>query len=764
MKHRKLHTMNRLTLLGLLLILSLAFASVTVVSAQLPNCTSVCYVNINTGNNSNSGATPDDALANIRNGITRVSSGGEVIVAAGTYNETSNLFKNVTITGAGADVTIINVTGQGDEAFDMTVNGVIVVISGFTITGSDGDGLDATMGTLTLNDSVITGNTDDGIEVKATSNLTLNNSTVSNNQDAGIVNFNNVVLNNSTVSGNGTSGISSTITATVTLNHVTIANNRDGLRDGNITVNNSIIGANTAIDCFLTPPLALIPVGNNLHTDGTCAGIPQVSSSDLALQALADNGGSTPTHALGTGSDAIDAVTTCEFIGGGNVTADQRGISRPQGDACDIGAYEGEVLTGALEVTKVVNWGQIPVNPAQNFEICITGPLYPQGDCKDIGANGGDLLWDNLLPGEYSINETTPAGSWNVQEPSPVTVVIGETATATVINTNTAPTTGSINVTKIVDWGDFEPNQAVIFEICITGPSYPNPTVNNGGCQFTDFDGGVLPWDDLLPGAYTVDEVDPVANWSVQEHVTPVIVVAGETATATVINTYTPPQIGSITVTKNVDWNDFTPDGGQTFLLCINGEGTNNVPDCRPVGSNGGSVIFSDIPTGDYNVYELDPGEGWTASGGGNVSVTIGSNVPVTITNVHDAPVIVDPPTCDAETDLSGWYDLGTTSVTGTVRNNNSITCEYQIGMASYMMYDLVIDNQDIFDQTNMIVTLAPGQEVRLSVNLPECATQFDLFYGETLQDLNGVRYGDRLLAFLQHTDPGFCTRDADPT
>ena len=49
---------------------------------------------------------------------------------------------------------------------------------------------------------------------------------------------------------------------------------------------------------------------------------------------LADNGGPTPTIALVAGSPAIDAgAATC-------VPTDQRGVTRPQGPACDIGAFE----------------------------------------------------------------------------------------------------------------------------------------------------------------------------------------------------------------------------------------------------------------------------------------------------------------------------------------------------------------------------------------------------------------------------------------
>ena len=63
---------------------------------------------------------------------------------------------------------------------------------------------------------------------------------------------------------------------------------------------------------------------------------------------LADNGGSTLTHALVPGSPAIDAVQTdC-----GPPATDQRGVPRPQGAACDIGALE-VALCGGQVATRV---------------------------------------------------------------------------------------------------------------------------------------------------------------------------------------------------------------------------------------------------------------------------------------------------------------------------------------------------------------------------------------------------------------------------
>jgi hypothetical protein len=56
---------------------------------------------------------------------------------------------------------------------------------------------------------------------------------------------------------------------------------------------------------------------------------------------LAANGGSTMTRAPGTGSVAIDAVPVgTPVLCDGSIATDQRGVARPQGAACDIGAVE----------------------------------------------------------------------------------------------------------------------------------------------------------------------------------------------------------------------------------------------------------------------------------------------------------------------------------------------------------------------------------------------------------------------------------------
>ncbi len=75
--------------------------------------------------------------------------------------------------------------------------------------------------------------------------------------------------------------------------------------------------------------------GHNLESRNQCKFVAAGDrvDTDPRLGPLADNGGPTLTLALLTGSPAIDAGLDCPAV-------DQRGVARPQGPGCDIGAFE----------------------------------------------------------------------------------------------------------------------------------------------------------------------------------------------------------------------------------------------------------------------------------------------------------------------------------------------------------------------------------------------------------------------------------------
>ena len=173
-----------------------------------------------------------------------------------------------------------------------------------------------------------------------------------------------VGIANSTLEGNlargsGGSAVSIdqlSVTTDIALDHTTIAGNRmlsstgAGIHntDAHVRLKNVIAAGNRGpagqpSDCIGS----FQSFGNNLigATEGCVlapvAGAgPDISGQEPLLGALADNGGPTWTMALWPGSPAIDAGT-CADVDGRPVAIDQRGVPRPVGAGCDIGAYEG---------------------------------------------------------------------------------------------------------------------------------------------------------------------------------------------------------------------------------------------------------------------------------------------------------------------------------------------------------------------------------------------------------------------------------------
>ena len=104
---------------------------------------------------------------------------------------------------------------------------------------------------------------------------------------------------------------------------------------GGALLQNSIVSANDVPSC----DGAVTDDGHNIgFPDAACPS----AHVDPLLSPLADNGGPTRTQAPNAGSIALDGVPPG---GAGCPATDQRGVSRPQGPACDIGAFEVPVPT-----------------------------------------------------------------------------------------------------------------------------------------------------------------------------------------------------------------------------------------------------------------------------------------------------------------------------------------------------------------------------------------------------------------------------------
>jgi hypothetical protein len=262
---------------------------------------------------------------------------------------------DVTLDGGGN----LAVDGNQKHRVFSVPEGVTAELIGFAVAnGSETDGNGGGIrnrGTLTLTHSTVSGNTTSGggggILNYNEGTLTLTNSTVSDNSateyGGGINNGGTLTLTNSTVSGNSFSQVTtesfgggiSNYAGTVTLINSTVSDNSgDGIFtiEGPMTLTNTLV-ANDCGGAFLD-----VSGGGNLESPGDTCGFDHptdqvnVSAENLKLGPLADNGGPTMTHALLPGSVAIDAIPAdaCE------VDEDQRGVTRPQGPACDVGALE----------------------------------------------------------------------------------------------------------------------------------------------------------------------------------------------------------------------------------------------------------------------------------------------------------------------------------------------------------------------------------------------------------------------------------------
>jgi CSLREA domain-containing protein len=276
--------------------------------------------------------------------------------------------------------------------------GSTTVINNCVITGNsaaNGGGLNnaatgtpSVPGDLTINNSIVSNNTASGsgggMQNFSTSTVRINNSTFVGNTSNGTTGggggqFNGAVLitnstfaNNNAPSGSGgglqSNGSAGTILTNVTISGNNSANNGGGLHrattNTNFWIRNSIIAGNNggAVSPDVTNSAGgLNSAGHNIiGNTGTSTGWDATDflNTDPMLGPLADNGGFGMTFLPQAGSTAIDNGDNCvldQSCSGNNppiaVTADQRGVSRPQNGTVDIGAVEVAGTTSSATVS-----------------------------------------------------------------------------------------------------------------------------------------------------------------------------------------------------------------------------------------------------------------------------------------------------------------------------------------------------------------------------------------------------------------------------
>jgi hypothetical protein len=319
----------------------------------------------------------------------------------------------------GGDLTLLNcyITNNiGDfEAGGILFNGNNLMISNCVVSGNSAGhhtgGIEASGSNIVILKSSISENEADGIRGGMTldGNAYLSGCTISLNttllDDSGIANFGTLTMTNCTISGNASewypgAGIGNYGTAQVV--NCTIANNGDGVANyGTFYALNTLIANNESDDFFGT----LTSQGYNLigvlTTNTTIVGSTNgnIYGADPLLGPLQNNGGPTLTHALLNGSPAIDAGT----IAGAPLT-DQRGVARPYGGVVDIGAFEFE--NSSLAVNTAPRITSIARINSSDIYLRVEGRF---GAVCTIQASSNLVDWENVF---VSGKAAVGTGAW----------------------------------------------------------------------------------------------------------------------------------------------------------------------------------------------------------------------------------------------------------------------------------------------------------------------------------------------------------------
>jgi hypothetical protein len=243
--------------------------------------------------------------------------------------------------------------GDGGRGGAIEGSGLVVTGSAFSgnAAGAGGKG-----GPATTHGGGTGGQGGRGGGVSSTQALTLTNSTFSGNSsgDGG----QSGTLGGGSLGGAGGDGsaVYADQPAPSTLNALTVSGNVAGNAGGGdpggsygtgavagaFTIRNSIVVNNagavpsvTEVNCSGAPGAITYGIILSFPADSGCPG----ATGDPQLGPLQDNGGPTPTMAIGPGSLALDRIPPSGFD---CLPTDQRSVPRPQLASCDVGAFEYE--------------------------------------------------------------------------------------------------------------------------------------------------------------------------------------------------------------------------------------------------------------------------------------------------------------------------------------------------------------------------------------------------------------------------------------
>ncbi len=333
------------------------------------------------GNNANDGLTPATAWRNVSTAAGRVVAGDTVYVGAGTYNGRVSPSASGTSTQRIRFVADLNGARTGD-AGTVTLSGgaqnallvtrTFITFEGFALTSTGTSAVSWSGSSGVLRACVVRNANSRGVEVSGNTGLSIERCVIRNNNGAGVFASNsrltmtNCVVRNNSADGVQGSGLTSG-SAIVNCSFSTNSGSGVELQSGALVVRNSIFVSHTGAGLertggTLTNTYNLYDGNTGGARVGVSAGTGEISGNPTFL-----------------GSDLALATTSIARNAGGDASSytieDFFGLSRVEGSATDIGAYEvlsagppaGVVLDGLRTEWIWMTSGTWPTLPSVDF-------------------------------------------------------------------------------------------------------------------------------------------------------------------------------------------------------------------------------------------------------------------------------------------------------------------------------------------------------------------------------------------------------------
>ncbi len=370
--------------------------------------------------------------------------GTELAITDAITIDASMLSNNVTINAGGQSrVLFIDDPGVSDESFDVTLNGITFTGGRTTANSQHGGAIwSAQFGTLTLNDSIVTGNHTEGIGalgggIRSSGDVVLNQSTVSENStlgdDAaggGIHSSRAVLLQESTVTGNSTAGSNaygggfvadstSTITESIISGNRTTGPNANGggfvFDGGTVTLMESAVSGNRTEGAG--------SLGGGVYATGPLNLVDSTVDGNYTVAAGAHGGGIYSTFPLSISGSTISGNHTtgqsarggAVFAKNGSLTIDESSVvgNYTSGDFASAGAIYTN--GGTFEITRSTITGNRTIGDrsyggaiqAVLSDVTLTESTVSVNTTSNFRAHGG-AMW---ISGSLIVSQSTVSGN-----------------------------------------------------------------------------------------------------------------------------------------------------------------------------------------------------------------------------------------------------------------------------------------------------------------------------------------------------------------